>query len=229
MTGLGLVLVGLGGGNGNDRFGFDFDQKSWVDELADLNHGGDRTDGAEEFAVGATDRLPLGDVGDEHAGANNVIKRSTGLRERSLNGAEGLHGLEVRIAKADDALRSDRSRAGDKDVLTDVNRAGIADNRLPWPAAGDVDAHVSHAESLTLEEGRTDQLGEFYSVAGVMVKHHRDRCNHFIQIQPKGDPQAVAGKLRGSAWFSRYLIAGWVHDDVRSLWHCQWNETRHSP
>ena len=93
MPGLGQALVGLGGWDGDDSVDFDFDEERWVDELADLNHGGGRTDGAEELAVGAADRLPVGDVGDEHAGTDNVMKRCACLLERGLNSAEGLHGL----------------------------------------------------------------------------------------------------------------------------------------
>ena len=155
MPRLGQALVGLGGGDGDDCFSFDFDEERGVDEGADLNHGGGRTDGAEELAVGAADRLPLGDVGDVDACADDVMKGSARLLERGLDGAEGLNSLKIRVAWADDARRRDRGCAGDEDVLADANGAGVADDRLPWPAAGDVDARVSHARSLTVEEVRT--------------------------------------------------------------------------
>ena len=74
------------------------------------------------------DRLPLGDVGDEHAGADDVMKGCTGLLKRGLNGAEGLHGLKVRVARANDASRSGRGRACDECVLADANGAGVADS-----------------------------------------------------------------------------------------------------
>jgi hypothetical protein len=80
------------------------------------------------------------------------MKRCIRLLERGLNGSEGLHGLQVRVARADDAGRSDRGRAGDEDVLADANGAGVADDGLPWPAAGDVDARFNNAKSLTAEE-----------------------------------------------------------------------------
>ena len=153
--GLGLAVFVFRGGDGNNCFSFDFDEERGIYELADLDHGGGGTNGAEELAVGAADRLPLGDVGNEHASADDVMKRRTGLLECGLDSAEGLHGLKVRIARADDAGRSDRGRASDENVLADANGAGVADDGLPWPAAGDVDSRVTHAKSLTVEERRT--------------------------------------------------------------------------
>ena len=152
---LGQALVGFGGGDGDDCVGFDFDEELGVNEAADLNHGGGRTDGAEELAVGAADRLPLGDVGDIDAGADDVMKGCARLLECGLDGAEGLNGLKVRVARTDDARWRYRGCAGDEDLLADANRTGVADDRLPWPAARDVDARVSHAKSLTAEERRT--------------------------------------------------------------------------
>jgi len=44
--------------------------------------------------------LPLGDVGDEHACADNIAELSAGLSESSLNVLNGLNGLGVSIACA---------------------------------------------------------------------------------------------------------------------------------
>ena len=92
MPGLGQA-GGFGAGDRNDRLDFDFYEERWVDELTDLNHCGGGTNGAEELAVGTTDRLPLGDVGDEHTGTDNVMKRCACLLESGLDGTESLNGL----------------------------------------------------------------------------------------------------------------------------------------
>ena len=73
MPGLGQAVIPVSSPE-SDRLGFDFYEERGVDELTDLNHGGGGTNGAEELAVGTTDRLPLGDVGDERTGTDNLMK-----------------------------------------------------------------------------------------------------------------------------------------------------------
>ena len=52
--------------------GFDLDEHVGVDERANLDHGGARADGVEEFTVSAAVFLPATDVGDKHARAHHV-------------------------------------------------------------------------------------------------------------------------------------------------------------
>ncbi len=50
----------------------DFDEHRRIDEPADFDHCGGRSDLAEELAVGFASLVPFGDVGQVHASPDNV-------------------------------------------------------------------------------------------------------------------------------------------------------------
>ena len=103
-----------------------------VDQPRDLDHRGRGTDVAEDLAVGAPDLLPVADVDDVHARADDVFQARPRLLERRGDVPERLHGLGVRIALADDlSVRSGRGGARDVDDVADADGARVADDRLP--------------------------------------------------------------------------------------------------
>jgi len=57
----------------DDGVGFDFDEGVVVDQLGDFEERGGWADFFEDFAVDSGDFFPLGDVDDEHAGADDVF------------------------------------------------------------------------------------------------------------------------------------------------------------
>ncbi len=79
-------------------FDFDFDEQAGVDEGADFDHGGAGLDGVEEFTVGAAVLLPELDVGDEHAGSDDVFESGAELGKGAFNGANDLNGLGIGVA-----------------------------------------------------------------------------------------------------------------------------------
>src|SRR5438309_10861614 len=85
-----------------DGVGFDLDEHLGGDQAADLHHAGGGADGGEEFAVGASDFLPIGDVDDEDACADYVFQRGTGFAKGGFDVSDGLHGLGVNVADAHD-------------------------------------------------------------------------------------------------------------------------------
>ena len=74
----------------------------WIDQRGDFDHRRGGADVAKEFAVGAADFFPVGNVGDEHARAHDVFHAGAGLLQGRLDVVECLHGLRVGVAGADD-------------------------------------------------------------------------------------------------------------------------------
>jgi len=122
--------------------GLDFDEHVGIDQLCDLHHGGRRPDGSEELAVRAADFLPSTDVGDVDACPHDIVESSTSLLQRGLDIAQCLERLRAHVALPDDsAVGIGSRRAGHVNVGADAHRSGVADHRLPRPAAGDVLPH----------------------------------------------------------------------------------------
>ena len=76
-----------------------------IDEARDLQHAGRRADVAEEFAMHATDRLPMGDVDEIDARADDVLEARSRLLQRLGDEVEDGAGLRLRVADARQAVR----------------------------------------------------------------------------------------------------------------------------
>src|SRR5262245_15050222 len=154
--------------------GFDLHQHARVDQCADLEHGGDGTDVAEDLAVGAADRLPLRDVGDVHARTDHVVHARTGHGERRLDVGQGLLGLHVGVAGArDDAILHDRRAAGDPHVRARAHDAAVTHDRLvldagpvaldgqwrKWPSPVKTIAPPASSAAATTSSSRTEPPG----------------------------------------------------------------------
>src|SRR5580704_14560354 len=127
------------GNSGEDGVGFDFDEHVGGDELADLQHAGRRADGSKNFAVSAADFFPVGDVHDIKASAYNVVKGGAGFEQGGLTILDGLQGLDVDIADADDiAVGASGGGAGDGNDVADTHGSRIANDGLPGGTAGNV-------------------------------------------------------------------------------------------
>ncbi len=82
--------------------------------------------------------LPVFGVGEEDAGAIDVLDGAAGVLERGGDDVEGLFGLLGDVA----FVRADGAGAGDMDVVADADGAGEADDGLVGRCAGDVGALV---------------------------------------------------------------------------------------
>src|SRR3972149_3832069 len=95
-------------------------------------------DVAEHLAVGAPDRLPVGDVGHEHPGTHHVFEGGASGLEGAPDVLQGLHGLGVGIPHSHHLTTLARGgRAGHMNVRPDPDGAGVPDDRLPRCAAAD--------------------------------------------------------------------------------------------
>src|ERR1051325_7373129 len=86
-------------GSGGDSVGFDFDEGVGVDELGDFNDGGGGADIFEDFAVDDGDFFPLGNIGDVHAGADDVGDFSAEGFDGALDDVEGSPGLGADVGR----------------------------------------------------------------------------------------------------------------------------------
>src|SRR5688572_25227948 len=69
----------------DDGVGLDLDQPVRIDEARHLKHGRGRADVAEELAMHAAGRLPMGDVHEIDAGADDVLQGRPGILKRLLD------------------------------------------------------------------------------------------------------------------------------------------------
>src|SRR5207237_10848801 len=69
----------------NNGFGFNFHQHLRRDEFAHLHHAGRGADRAKEFSMGTANVLPIANVNDVHAGADNIFQAGAGFRQRRFN------------------------------------------------------------------------------------------------------------------------------------------------
>jgi hypothetical protein len=94
-------------------------------------------DVAEDLAVCPSDRLPLGNVRHEHAGAHHVLQSRPGPLERAANVRENLHGLRVRIVATDKpSIGPGSRRSCDKYLGAHPDGARVSDNGFPLGAGG---------------------------------------------------------------------------------------------
>ena len=75
-----------------------------------------------KFAVDGADGLGVGGVGQQHAGADDVGQRGSGLCQRRLDDREAAAGLEGDVVGAR-AVGEDGRGAGDEDPVADADRA----------------------------------------------------------------------------------------------------------
>src|SRR5215467_4889032 len=102
----------------DNRVGFDLHQHIGIDQRAHLNHRGGWADIAEGFAVRTADLFPARNIGYVDARTHDVGELCTGLRQRTLDVGDGLLGLRICVALADElAARIGRGRAGDPDLV----------------------------------------------------------------------------------------------------------------
>src|ERR1700745_2231551 len=86
-----------------------------------------------------TDLVPVSDVCDEDAGANNIFHAGPSFLESRLDVLERLHRLRVGIANADHLpIRRSGRRAGYMNLCTHAYCARVTHDRFPRGAAGDV-------------------------------------------------------------------------------------------
>src|SRR5947199_2957824 len=85
------------------------------------------------------DLLPVSDVRDEDAGANNIFHAGPSLLQSRLDVLQRLHRLRVGIASADHlSIRRCRGRAGYMNLCTHAYCPRVTHNRFPRGSAADV-------------------------------------------------------------------------------------------
>src|SRR5262249_11295553 len=97
-----------------------------------------------------SDLSPIGDPRDVDPGADDVFQTPPSLFDRGSHVAEGLDGLSVRVARADDvSAGTGRRGARDVDDVADPHRSRVAHDGLPGRSARDVDpaSHWSRCEA----------------------------------------------------------------------------------
>src|SRR5207247_5787927 len=103
------------------------------------------------------DLLPVSDVRDEDAGANNIFHAGSSLLQSRLDVLQRLHRLRVGIANADHlSIRRSGRRAGYMNLCTHAYCARVTHNRLPRGSAGDVLAlhEILHLPVIVMEAER---------------------------------------------------------------------------
>jgi len=83
-----LICDGLG----EDCFGFDFYAPLGVEE-GGYDHGGGGADGSEDFAMSAAYFFPVLGMGEEDAGADDMLEGGSGLGESGFDEFEDGAGL----------------------------------------------------------------------------------------------------------------------------------------
>src|SRR3990170_8480618 len=119
-----------------DGVDLDFHQPLRPNEGRHLKYAVGRADIAEELAMHAAHRLPMGDVDEIYPRANHVLKARSRIRQSLLDDFENGASLGRWIAHGDWLTAGARSRAGDCHNIADAHRAGKADDRLKRAAGG---------------------------------------------------------------------------------------------
>src|SRR5579859_7728298 len=87
----------------DNRLCLNLNQHVGIDEAFDLDHAGGGANFSEELAVRFADLLPVSfNVEDVDARAHHVFEAGPGSLQRGLDVFEGLEGLRVGVADADD-------------------------------------------------------------------------------------------------------------------------------
>ena len=172
---------------------------------------------AEDFAVRLADRFPVEDVGDVHARAHDVLEGGARLLQGAADVGEDLHRLRARVALADDlSAFVGGGRARDVHDVADANGAGIADQRLPLRAAGDVHSG-RHRRSIRRRGIRTSGLKTRAT--------NQDSQASVVADSPSGDAGRFPFRPRPTRWFllSACPLPVSTHDRTRPrAWDCAW-------
>ncbi len=91
----------------------------------------------EEFAVNAADRFPVFDVGEIHAGADDVVERCAGFGQSLCGDREDA----ARLAGGVFVVGAHRAGSGEVNGVAHAYGAGEADDGLEGRSAGDVLSH----------------------------------------------------------------------------------------
>ena len=73
--------------------GFNLHQQLGRDQRGDLDHGGDRTDLAENLSVHLADLAPASNIRHIDAGPDHVGERRASVSKRNLDAAQSISGL----------------------------------------------------------------------------------------------------------------------------------------
>src|SRR5271165_139169 len=114
-----------------------FDAPGWIEQFGDDNHGGRGTGGGEVFSVDAAYGLPVFDVSQVHAGADDVAECRAGFREGFNGDGEDAAGLAGGVF----IFRANGTCARQKNGVPHADSAGEADDGLVGRTAADVLAH----------------------------------------------------------------------------------------
>src|SRR5215472_657318 len=122
--------------SGKHRLGFHLDAPPGIEQLLDDDHGGSRSNVAEDLAVSSADLLPIPGVGEVYAGADDVLEAGAGVEERGLDELEAGAGL----FGSRETVRADGAGAGDVDNVADAHGARETDDGFVGRCTGDVRA-----------------------------------------------------------------------------------------
>src|SRR5262249_19435727 len=119
-----------------------------------LNHGGRGVVVGEDLVVGAAVLLPAGDVGDKHAGADDVAHLGSELGQDVPDDLEAALRLLVGVGRDDLPVQPDPRRPGDEAVRSPPAPTQIAP--LPPPRGAAVGALALHPSLLPEVRSRAE-------------------------------------------------------------------------
>jgi len=123
----------------NYRFCLDLNYHFRRDQAFHFDHAGGWPDLAKELAMSFADLLPVVDVSDIDARADNVFQAGACLLERGFDVLEGLDCLRVGVSYAGDLAVSVRGGcAGYVDGVSYTNGTRVAHDGFPGGASRDV-------------------------------------------------------------------------------------------
>src|SRR5947209_5216964 len=137
--------------------GFDLDQPLRIDQRTCADHRCRRLHVGKELRVRCADCLPIVDVGEKHARANDVAPVRLELFECRFDDLEAAARLRLRIAWIRRLALEYRRGAGDMDVVSDTDRPAKTEQRLESRAAERALFHHSPLEAMKWIRSRTRQ------------------------------------------------------------------------
>lgn len=118
---------------------FDLDFPPGIEQSGDDHHRGDGTRSLKQLAVDGSDGGGIIGRGEEHAGADDVIKRRSGFAQRGADDRKAAAGLLGHVIGAM-PVGPDRPRPGDEDAVSDPKSPAEAELRLERRPRSDVPA-----------------------------------------------------------------------------------------
>src|SRR3990170_5189371 len=113
-----------------DGVDLDFHQPVWTDEARHLQHARGRADVAEELAMHAAHRLPMGNVDEISPGADHILEARARIVQRLLDDLEDGAGLRRGIADRNPLAARAGGGSPPGDDIAGAHRSGEADDRL---------------------------------------------------------------------------------------------------